>query len=349
MAQAVLSVNLTHIANNWTRLDGRSAPHVETAAVVKADAYGLDAARVVDALHKKTKVRSFFVATAEEGIIVRNVAGSALRIFVFSGHMAGDTALIREYNLIPMLNSIEQIIDHLESLPGHPFGIQLDTGMNRLGLELEEWNKIKSTILPLQPELLMSHLACADTPEHPMNAQQLAMFKAMTNDCGVARSLCATGGILLGAEYHFDMTRPGIGLYGGAPFTQAEATVHLSLPVIQTRMLEVGEAVGYGADFVAQQHPICIATLGAGYADGLMRALAQGGGQAWVGDISCPIVGRVSMDMIAVDITHLRQMPQHLELLCPRQSIDDLAAQSGTIGYEILTQLGRRYTRQYVG
>jgi alanine racemase len=218
--------------------------------------------------------------------------------------------------------------------------------MNRLGMEQGEWEAVAPLVLDAGPELIMSHLACADEPDHSMNAAQLAEFHAMTDGLDVPRSLAATGGILLGAEYHFDLTRPGIGLYGGMPFDAASPTVALSLPVIQIRELAIGETVGYGCAWVAEA-PSLIATISGGYADGLLRAL---GNRAvlWAGDVPCPLVGRVSMDTITVDISHLEQAPRKLDILGPRQSVDDLAEAGSTIGYEILTGLGARYARRYI-
>jgi alanine racemase len=260
--------------------------------------------------------------------------------------MAGDTEMIHDLDLTPMLNSVDQVTRHLESLPGQPFGVQLDTGMNRLGMEEAEWEAVAPFVLEAGPELLMSHLACADEPDHPMNAAQLQSFHAMTDGTGVPRSLAATGGIFLGPRYQFDLTRPGIGLYGGQPFAQAHSVVTLSLPVIQTREVAMGEPVGYSNTWVADR-PTIIATVSGGYADGLLRSLS-GKATLWDGDTPCPLVGRVSMDLITVDIGHLPQVPRSLDILGPHQSVDQLASIGSTIGYEILTSLGNRYTRRFV-
>ncbi len=168
----------------------------------------------------------------------------------------------------------------------------------------------------------------------------------MTDGTGVPRSFAATGGILLGPQYHFDLTRPGVGLYGGRPFETAERVVSLSLPVIQTREVAAGETVGYANAWEAEA-PAVIATVAAGYADGLLRTLS-GNAVLWDGDTPCPLVGRVSMDLITVDVTHLREMPKSLDILGPHQSVDELADAAGTIGYEILTGLGARYHRRYL-
>ncbi|MGL4309529.1 MAG: alanine racemase [Paracoccaceae bacterium] len=346
MGTGTLTIDLDAIAANWRVLSAMAASGTETGAVVKADSYGLGAARVAQTL-ARAGARSFFVATAEEGAAVRKAVGPQSAIAVFSGHMPGDAAAIRDLGLVPMLNSVEQLTRHFESLPGHAFGVQLDTGMNRLGMEPADWAAVADTVLKAGPSLLMSHLACADEPDHPMNAEQLRVFREMTDGCGVSRSLAATGGILLGQEYHFEVTRPGIGLYGGMPFADAVPAVQLSLPVIQLRMVEPGEAVGYGRACEPDRQML-VATIAGGYADGLPRTLS-GKATLWAGDTPCPLVGRVSMDLITVDVTHLAQVPDHLDILGPHQGVDDLAAVAGTIGYEILTALGRRYHRRYGG
>ena len=345
MATATLTIDLDAIAANWRALDRLSGQGVQTGAVVKADAYGLGVTRVARAL-AQAGARRFFVAASEEGAAVRQALGPGPQINVLSGHMAGDTEMISDLDLTPMLNSLEQITRHLEALPGQPFGVQLDTGMNRLGIEMLEWQAVAPILLEAGPVMLMSHLACADEPDHPMNLQQLEMFHEMTDGTGLPRSFAATGGILLGPKYHFDLTRPGIGLYGGRPFETAQRVVGLSLPVIQTREVAAGEAVGYSCAWEAET-PAVIATLQAGYADGLIRSLSNNA-VLWDGGTPCPLVGRVSMDMITADVTHLREMPKVLDILGPHQSVDELADAAGTIGYELLTGLGTRYQRRYV-
>ena len=344
MATASLSIDLDAIAANWRALDRASASGVQTAAVVKADAYGLGITRVARAL-ARAGARRFFVAVAEEGAALRQALGPGPQICILSGHMAGDTDMIHDLDLTPMLNSLDQVTRHLESLPGLPFGVQLDTGMNRLGMEEPEWEAIAPFVLEAGPELIMSHLACADEPDHALNDLQLANFHAMTDGTGVPRSLAATGGILLGPKYHFDLTRPGVGLYGGRPYEGAARVVTLSLPVIQTRLVQAGEAVGYSCTWVAEQDTT-VATISGGYADGLLRTLSNRA-VVWDGDIPCPVLGRVSMDLITVDVSHLDRIPHTLDILGPYQTPDDLADVAGTIGYEILTSLGNRYTRRY--
>lgn len=345
MPAGTLTIDLDAIAANWRALDRLSAEGVQTAAVVKADAYGLGLARVARAL-AGAGARRFFVALAEEGADLRAALGPGPQICVLSGHMEGDTAAIAGADLTPILNSIEQITRHLEALPGHAFGIHLDTGMNRLGMEPAEWEAVAAIVLDAGPDLVMSHLACADEPDHPMNAEQLATFHALTDGIGVPRSLAATGGILLGPDYHFDLTRPGIGLYGAAPFGEGARPLRLALPVIQTREVAPGETVGYGCSWAAEI-PSTVATVAAGYADGILRSLSNRA-RLWSGPTPCPVVGRVSMDLVTVDVTHLDTVPETLDLIGPAQGPDDVAEAGGTIGYEVLTALGRRYRRHYL-
>ncbi|MEF9604214.1 alanine racemase, partial [Paracoccus sp. PXZ] len=224
-----LVIDLAAVVANWKALAAK-APGARAAAVVKADAYGLGADRVAPALYG-AGARDFFVALASEGRAIRPLLPEDARIFVLSGHMEGaDLA-----GLIPLLNSPEQFFRDRALRPRGPFGIQLDSGMNRLGIEPGEWAAIRAEALAGGPALIMSHLACADEPDHAANARQLAAFRAMTAGVAAPRSLAATGGILLGPDYHFDLVRPGIGLYGGEPFADAQPVVTLALPVIQVR------------------------------------------------------------------------------------------------------------------
>ena len=342
MTTGNLSIDLKAVVANWRALDALST--CETAAVVKADGYGLGIGEIATAL-AGAGVRTFFVAYASEGAVVRKAIGRGPTIYVLSGHMHGDTARLRNHALTPLINSIDQMVRHVESLPDAPFGIQLDTGMNRLGLEAGEWAALKEVALPLGPTLITSHLACADTPEHPMNDQQLNTFRQMTHGLDISMSLAATGGLFLGEEYHMDMTRPGIGLYGGLPFVEAQPVVRLDLPVIQVRDVQAGETVGYANTWVANR-PSRVATVAAGYADGLLRCLGPTA-HMFAEQTACPIVGRISMDLITVDVTDLEADPETMEILGPHQSIDTLATAAGTIGYVMLTALGARYTRDY--
>lgn len=343
MGTGRLTIDLGALVANWTSLAAMNT--AETGAVVKADGYGLASGRVAGALYA-AGARKFFIAAAEEGPAVRQAVGADAAIHVFSGHMDGDTDLIRDLNLIPMLNSAEQVTRHHAALPDHAFGVQLDTGMNRLGMEADDWSALSGDLLSRGAVLVMSHLACADEPDHPMNAQQLAQFRKMTDGITAPRSLSATGGILLGKDYHFDVTRPGIGLYGGLPFEDAKPVVTLDLPVVQIRDVGFGETVGYANSWTATR-PSKIATVSGGYADGLIRAMSNNV-TLWAGEAPCPLVGRVSMDLLTIDVTDLTEVPSHLSLITAAQGVDAVADSAGTIGYEILTSLGGRYDRIYV-
>lgn len=335
-----LSIDLSAISANWRAL-AALAPGARTGAVVKADAYGLGVAPVVPAL-TAAGVREFFTFTAREGQAIRPLAGPGARIFVMEGHVPGAPL----DGLIPCLVSAEQFFRDRTVRPRGPFAIQLDTGMNRLGIRPADWAALRGEVLAAGPELLMSHLASADEPGSPQSDRQLALFASMTAGASVARSLAATGGILRGNAFHFDLTRPGVGLYGALPFAEAQPVVRLSLPVIQIHHLRPGEQVGYGATWTATR-PSRIATLGGGYADGIMRRLTGTGLRLWAGERACPVVGRISMDSMAADVTDLPEVPPAMELIGPHQSVDALARQAGTIGYEVLTSLGRRWPRSY--
>jgi alanine racemase len=343
MSTGRLTISLTDIVANWRVLDART--DCETAATIKADAYGLGVDRVAPAL-AEAGARHFFVAVAEEGVALRRILGPGPEISVYSGHMDGDTEMISGAGLVPMLNDADQMLRHTERLPGHAFGVQLDTGMNRLGMEPSEWAALREIALAQNPVLLMSHLACADEPDHPMNAAQRDAFLEMTDGTGVPRSLAATGGLLLGEDFQFDLTRPGIGLYGGLPFVDARPVVTLDLPVVQVRDLAPGETVGYGCTWTATAETR-VATVSAGYADGLLRGLG-GSVVLHAGNVTCPAIGRISMDLITVDVTAVAEVPPTLSILGLHQSVDSLADAADTIGYEILTALGRRYARRYV-
>ena len=329
MSTATLTIDLNAAAANWRALDAKT--DCETAAVVKADAYGLGADKLARAL-ARAGARSFFVAVAEEGAALRQALGPGPNICVFSGHMPGDADMIGDLELTPMINSLDQMIRHVE--------------LQAKGMEPSEWAAVRDVALAQNPVLIMSHLACADEPDHPMNAQQLRTFREMTDGLDVPRSLANTGGVLLGRDYHFDLCRPGIGTYGGAPFAEARHVATLDIPVIQCRDVAPGETVGYGNSYVASR-PTRIATISAGYADGILRAMGPKTG-LWCDGKRLPIAGRISMDLIGVDVTALGQDPKSLQLLGPNQGVDTLADAAGTIGYEILTSLGARYTRRYL-
>ncbi|WP_340108560.1 alanine racemase [Pikeienuella sp. HZG-20] len=354
MASARLTIDLGAIAANWRALDAMSA--CETGAVVKADGYGLGAARVAPAL-AAAGAKTFFVALAEEGAALRAALGARPRIFVFSGLMPGDEPLIRDARLIPLLNAPAQLARarDMAAAGGAPLevGFQVDSGMNRLGFEAPELSDALAApdaLKGLDVALVMSHLACADEPAEGLNGAQNAAFLALASHPALAaapKSLAATGGVLLGPAYHHDLTRPGIGLYGGLPFRGARPVVMLEAPIIQVRDVAPGEIVGYGATYKAETARR-VATLALGYADGFLRCLGAGFA-AHLGRTPLRSVGRVSMDLVTLDVTGCADAKEGalVTLLGPDQTIDDLADAAGTIGYEILTSLGSRFERRY--
>lgn len=345
MAQSILTIYLKSIAENWLKLDSKSAPSVETGAVLKADSYGLGTKMVAPYL-ASSGVKTFFVALAEEGMELRKLVSENVRIFILSGYMKGDKLLMEEYDLIPVIVSNEQFSRFINEIPHHKFGIQLDSGMNRLGMEQQHFLQLKDKIFSLGPELIMSHLSCAEEVDHAMNKTQLHNFRELTKGLTTPLSLAATGGIILGNEYHFDICRPGIGLFGGFPFVEAVPVVSLKVPVIQVQKVNKGEGIGYSMAWVAPRDTM-LATVAVGYADGLIRSLSNKS-FVYANNISCPVVGRVSMDLITVDVSGLHEVPDYLEFLGLNQKIDDLAHHASTIGHEILTSIGQRYKRDYV-
>ena len=360
---AALCIDLAAVVSNYRWLAAQAKP-ARTAAVVKADAYGTGVAQVAPALARAGAER-FFVAQASEAVQLRAILGqswSDAQIFVFGGVQDGQEQTFLDWNLTPVLNSLEQILRWQRC--GFDTGplaaaIHIDTGMNRLGLSSGDVRRIgedRSALDGIDPILVMSHLACADTPSHPMNRAQLADFRDLSQIFpGVPRSLANSSGIVLGADYHFDWVRPGLGLYGGNPVpgqkNPLSRVVEVTAPVLQVRTVRPGESVGYGASF-RPDLTRRIATVSAGYADGLARALA-GAGAVFIRGRSAPIVGRLSMDLIGVDITDIPEPAikagDRVEILGDHISVDDLAAAAGTISYEILTSLGHRYLRHYRG
>ncbi len=351
MAQATLTIDLAAIRENWRRLAALAGP-VETAAVVKADAYGLGASRVAPALMAEG-ARTFFVALFEEALALRATLGAAPAIYCLGGVEAQEVAAAAAHDIRPALDSVDHVA--LVRGAGLRCALQLDVGMNRLGLEPAELAGLldgDGAIDDLGVTLVVGHLACADDPAHPANAAQREVFETMTAHprlSGIPRSLGATGGALLGPEWRYDMIRPGIGLYGGLPFREARRVVGLTVPVIQIREVARGETVGYGATWTARRRTR-VATIGAGYADGLPRSLA-GRGRAFHDGRALPFIGRVSMDLITLDATEAPDLRagDTVELLGDAQGLDALADAAGTIGYEILTSLGTRYARRYEG
>ncbi|MBR1218807.1 alanine racemase [Bradyrhizobium sp. U87765 SZCCT0131] len=355
-AGAVLTIDLSAVRANYRHIRDRVRP-AAAGAVVKANAYGLGAVRVVTAL-LKDGCRDFFVAQLSEARELRAHLPSGVALYVLNGLQAGAEAEAIALGVTPALNTPQQVAAWAAAgarlgrrLPG---ALQVDTGMSRLGLSAAELTALRAqrTLDDIDVVLLMSHLACADEPLHAANAEQLAAFRAFAADFSGARlSLANSGGALLDASYHNDLARPGIALYGVHPQTGAPSplrpVVRLDARVIQVREIAAGTGVGYGLTFHAAA-PTRLATIGVGYADGWPRCLGNRGA-AFFNGIRLPIAGRVSMDSMTLDISALPagtlNPGDSVELIGPHQSLDDVAGDAGTIAYEILTSLGQRYAR----
>jgi alanine racemase len=347
---AALRVDLDALARNFRALRARAEP-AECAAVVKANAYGLGVERVARRLEREG-CRKFFVATLAEARELRAIV-TAAEIYVFEGAVDGAVAKLAELYARPVLNTLEQV----ERWRGRgPAALHLDTGMNRLGLGLAEVAALaKRRELTAGLALVMTHLACADEPDHPQNREQLERFERLRAQLpATPTSIGNSAGTLLGGPYRGDVVRPGIALYGGNPFSDRpnpmEAVVTLTAPVLQLRDLDEPQPVGYGATYLASP-PARLAVVGLGYADGYPRNLGNCGAAAVQGR-RVPVVGRVSMDLICVDVGALPRdavrVGDSVELIGPTVGLDEVAAEAGTISYEILTGLGSRVTREYV-
>lgn len=363
-ARGLLTVDLAGIKANWRWL-AAVAQGAECAGVVKADAYGMGLEAVVKALWE-AGCRTFFVATLTEGRRLK-VALPAATAYVLDGLMPGTAPLYPSHGLRPILGSLPEIEEwaaYVRSIGGeHPAALHIDTGMNRLGMTAAEVeaSAAKPAVLESFPvTLIMSHLACGDTPTSPMNARQKAVFDALRAKLPAApASLANSAGTLLGADYRYDLVRPGIALYGGRAIdgrpNPAAKVVRVEARILQIREAGVGEVVGYGATYTLTR-PSRIATIAAGYADGFLRSISGPIGRpsppAYVNGYPAPIIGRVSMDVLTIDVTDipvaLAQRGAWAELIGRHVQIDDLADSSGTIGYEVLTRLGPRFQRVYV-
>lgn len=374
VAGGILWIDVGAVVANWRALAARVRP-AECAAVVKADAYGLGVERVVPAL-AAAGCRTFFVAGVDEAIVVARLlngpgeafeaaAGAPAVIYVLNGLIPGSEAEFLDHGLRPVLNSLADVdrwSARARSLGRQlPAALHVDTGMSRLGLpptELADLAADPSRLRGLQITLILSHLACADTPTHPLNADQLALFRrGLAGLPPAPTSLANSGGVFLGPPFHGHLVRPGIALYGGAPSKDhvspnpMQLVVRLDGRILQVREIDAGTTVGYGAVHKSAQRAR-IATVAVGYADGFLRSLSNRG-TGYVGEQAVPLVGRVSMDLVTFNVT---QVPEPLarpggfiELIGPHHPIDAVADAAGTIAYEILTSLGRRYHRVYTG
>jgi alanine racemase len=355
-----LVIDLAAVRANWRRL-GEHAAGVQVAATVKADAYGLGAIPVAQALAQEG-CTEFFVAEVSEGIDLR-VALPEVDIFVLAGAHPGTTEQLIAHDLAPVLISAEQIGRWSLLSAGRPdrlrCSLHLDTGMNRTGLDAADTAALladPSKLQQLDVVHVMSHLASADDPDTTQNERQLAAYHRIRAGLpmGVA-SLANTPGIALGPTFHLDHVRPGVGLYGSDPSPGRrlglQPVVNLHSPVLQVRTVAGGDTIGYGATHTTAGERR-VATIGVGYGDGFLRAQSGRGRVAFDGH-TAPIVGRVSMDLITVDISELPTdivvtAGSTAELIGPTITIDDVAVAADTIPYEILTSLGRRYRRRIV-
>lgn len=358
-ASGYLTIDLGAIARNYEKLAAEVAP-ARAAAVVKADAYGLGANRVTARLYDHG-CSHFFVAQFVEALRLQTSLAADATVYVLNGLQPGNETACAEHGIVPVINSLEQLQRWSETAKalGHklPAALQFDTGMSRLGVPPAERAAVASLLAAsggIDVQFIMSHLASADEAESEQNGSQLAEMNRITAEFPEF-DLCFanSGGIFLGRPYHGVLARPGIALYGGAPTANQpnpmDPVLRLDVAVVQTRTVSAGARIGYSGTHVASGETR-LATIAAGYADGLPRSLS-GRGAVYCDGIRMPIVGRVSMDSITIDISALPDGRLHLgslvEVLGPNQTLEDLARDAGTISYEILTGLGQRYERQY--
>ena len=363
-ARAVLTINLAALRSNWAELN-RVSGKAECAGVIKANAYGLGLRQITEALIAGG-CQTFFVAGLNEARVVRETEPGAT-IYVLDGLLPGASAYYAGFDLRPCLSSLAEVHEWAAwcDATGRRLraALHVDTGMNRLGLPAAEVDALAGPERALfdhfELSLVMSHLACADEPASPMNEAQRHRFdhiRALLP--GAPASLANSGGTFLGPEYHYDLVRPGIALYGGRALegrpNPMQWVVRLQARILQIRDTPPGDTVGYGATYRAER-PARIATLACGYADGFLRALSGPSGKpgpvGYIGEHAVPVVGRVSMDLITVDVTDVpeRQAVRGawVEVMGARTTIDDLTDRAGTIGYELLTRLGQRVHRIY--
>jgi alanine racemase len=354
---ATLTVRLGAVVDNYracARLAG-----TRIAGVVKADAYGLGMEHVARAL-AGAGCDIFFVARLEEGVRLRPIVPDA-RIFVLDGASSSCTGALAAHRLTPTLNSLDEIAVWSAAARSRNVGldaaVHVDTGINRLGMAAREVTVLaaeaRERLRALNLVLVMSHLACSDDPTAKMNTQQLARFReALATLPAAPASLAASGGVMLGHEYGFDFARPGIALYGGNPQPSQPnpfgTVARLTGRVLQLRRVDKGECVGYGATFQAER-PTTLATVALGYADGLMRAIGNRGMGA-IDGMRAPVVGRVSMDLISLDVTEIPSttVGTEVEFIGDTISLEEAAAAARTANYEILTAIGARVPRVHV-
>src|SRR5438477_5081025 len=364
-ATGVLTVDLDAVVANWRKLEKTGVP-AECAGVVKANAYGCGAEQVARAL-SNAGCKTFFVATLDEARIVRAAVPASAAIYVLDGFFQNSGEAYAKIDCKPVIGDLYELAewDVFCRRSGWSGGaaIHIDTGMNRLGLTVTEAQGIIPRINAGDHgiTLVMSHLASAELLNNPANARQLTAFREIASVfSGVPASLANSSGVFLGAQFQFDMVRPGAALYGVNPTPEADnpmqPVVELKARIVQIRNIERGETVGYGGTWTARR-PTRLAIVSAGYADGYFRAASANdgtrGAEVIVAGKRCPVAGRISMDLMAVDVTDLppnaARRGHMVTLLGEGITVDELAHHFGTIGYEVLTSLGSRYARVYKG
>lgn len=349
---ASLLVDLSAVAANFAALQAEAAG-AEIAPVVKADCYGLGAERIPARLWAEG-ARTFFVARTAEGEALRRSLGSErpAAIYVLDGVAPGRAPRLVGADLRPVLNAPEEADAWRALGEGRPCAVHVDTGLNRLGFRPEDAATLAADLRGLNVDLIMSHLACASEPAHPLNAAQARIFAEMRPLFPQARaSLANSAGAFSGPDYRYDLLRPGISLYGGGPYETRDgrvaAVASLTAPILQVRDVHAGETVGYGASFTAERD-LTVAIAGIGYADGVLRS-AFPNGSVWLDGARRRLLGRVSMDLIALDATGAEALAgDRVQLFGPDLPIDEAAAAWGTIAYELITRIGPRVERVWV-
>jgi alanine racemase len=355
-----LVIDLNTLVGNYRTLAAQASP-AEASAVVKADAYGLGVSHVAPALFA-AGCRKFFVAHLQEAAKLKPYLPQDASIFILNGVLPGGEDFAASHGFVPVLNSLEQIANWQKTAQSRgtvlPAILQFDTGMSRIGLSPQERDVLAADptrLSHLDIRYIMSHLASADESDSLQNDSQQAVMQAIVMQFPTTPlCLANSGGIFLDKTFHGDLVRPGIALYGGVPSDRSgdaiKPVVRLSVRVIQTRTVPAGALVGYGGTYVAQQD-MRLATIAAGYADGLPRSLSNKGA-AYYDDVRLPIVGRVSMDSMTIDISPLPEgtltLGSMVELIGAHQTLEDVAMSAGTISWEILTSLRHRYHRDYI-
>jgi alanine racemase len=344
---AQLIVDLDAVAANYRHLKSLSGD-AGLSGVVKAQSYGLGAGPVARRLSEEG-CKEFFLATPEEGEQLRTALGTAkATIWVLNGYDAAAASIFETQGLSPVLNTLEQVSAYASSGLTPHFALQVDTAMNRLGIGVKDAVTLGGQ--GLNPALVLSHLACSEQVDHRLNQRQLERFiEAASAFSGPRLSLANTGGIYLGDAFHFDLCRPGIGLYGATAYPGQKhglvPVATLQAPILQIRELQPGDTVGYGASFTADR-VMRAATVAAGYADGLPRALSNTGWGRW-NDVGTPVLGKVSMDLTVVDITDApnAKVGDWISFLGP--DLDALSVAAETLPYELLTGIGAGVKRVY--